>query len=168
MNKDDFFNEGESWKPFHQCHRRLVSKAKEINDLICRLGDSFPDIKEDGFHPVTLMQDNMIMIQAKLAGAQVLHNIYHKLMENAVLIRVNMEEIKVQLFAAIHMHDGDENYVQVVKDEITAFRLLFIAWVQTFDRSKDFPDEWHLFNDPDSFPKDDEPFNRDDFDQDEL
>jgi hypothetical protein len=53
----------------------------------------------------------------------------------------------------------EAKYLDVLRNEIDAFREIFVKWVTSFDKNNDLPDEWHLFNDPSSFPEDDEPFD---------
>lgn len=67
------------------------------------------------------MLENITSVMAKLRGARVMDNMYHGIMENAVLVKVNMTELEVQLFAAREFYAGDKNYLQVIKDEIDDF-----------------------------------------------
>ncbi|WP_157558070.1 hypothetical protein [Niabella aurantiaca] len=157
MDDDDFFGaEGEEWKPFHRLQRQLAKKARELLHLIMSLEASFEIGEKERTHPVHLMMENISVTSAKLSGAKVLYDVYHALMENAVLVKVNMTELKVQLFAAGEFYKGDKEYLDIIKEEVESFRLLFIQWIKTFDKSKDYPDDWHLFNDPADFPPDDE------------
>lgn len=159
LNDEDYSDDAdtEKWKPFFQQHKKLTLKAREIFTLLRALEESFPkDELEDRYHPVYLMQENIMKAQAKLAGAESLNNLYRALMENAVLVKVNMSELKVQLFSASEFYTSDKDYLSVIKKEVEEFRLLFVEWIKTFDSSVDLPDEWHLFNDPDSFPDDED------------
>jgi len=61
------------------------------------------------------------------------------------------------------MHGIETKYTEVLKKEIETFKALFIQWIRSFDKSNDLPDDWHLFNDPSTFPEDDEPFDPDNF-----
>lgn len=155
MFDDDSLDDGESWQPFFIQHKQLSQKAKEIFMLLNVLEESFPKNElEDRLHPVYLMQENIVKARAKLAGAKALREIYHALMENAVLVKVNMTELKTQLFAAEEFYTSHKDYLDIIRKELDDFRLLFVEWVKTFDPGQDMPDEWHLFNDPDSFPDD--------------
>ena len=64
------------------------------------------------------------------------------------------------------MHGIEKNYVALLKDEIEIFKQIFIQWVTSFNKEKDLPDDWHLFNDPGSFPAADEPIVAGDFSKD--
>lgn len=61
-------------------------------------------------------------------------------------------ELKAQLCACNALHGIEEKYVDVLRNEIEAFKKIFIQWVISFDKKNDLPDEWYLFNDPSSFP----------------
>ena len=77
--------------------------------------------------------------------------------------KVNAVELRTALWSCSTMHDIEQKYVDVIRDEIENFRKIFINWIGVFDKTNDLPDEWHLFNDPASFPEDDEPFDPNDF-----
>ncbi|MFZ4768829.1 MAG: hypothetical protein ACOYLO_01525, partial [Ferruginibacter sp.] len=49
------------------------------------------------------------------------------------------------------IHGIEKKYTEVLKEEIKIFKMLFIDWVGSFEKEKDLPDDWHLFNDPNSF-----------------
>ncbi|WP_300596208.1 hypothetical protein [Niabella sp.] len=156
MNDDDFFEEAsEARKPFYRLQQQLAKKARELLNLVMSLEASFEIEEPERHHPVYRMMEHISVASAKLGGAKVLYDVYHALMENAVLVKVNMTELKAQLFAAREFYKGDKEYLDVIKDEVEAFRLLFIQWVKTFDKHSDYPDDWHLFNNPEDFPPDD-------------
>ncbi|SDC48634.1 hypothetical protein [Niabella drilacis] len=159
--EDDLFEEGEQWKPFFRLQKQLSAKARKLLQLVLSLEASFEIDEQEQTHPVHLMMQHISVASAKLSGAKMLYDVYHALMENAVLVKVNLTELKVQLFAAKEFYKGNREYLEVIKEEVEAFRLLFIQWVKTFDKTKDYPDEWHLFNDPADFPPDD---SEEDFD----
>jgi hypothetical protein len=43
--------------------------------------------------------------------------------------------------------DDDFDYLDLLRNEIEEFRLIFIDWVQSFDKTNDIPDNWGLFYD---------------------
>ena len=90
-------------------------------------------------------------------------NVYCLVMERAVIIKVNVRELKTQPWACEELHGIENKYIAVLRDEIEIFKQIFIQWVSCFDKENDLPDDWHLFNDPASFPDDDELFDADDF-----
>lgn len=140
-------------------------KARELLELVISLEVGFDIGGQERTHPVHLMMQHISVVNAKLSGVKMLYDIYHALMENAVLVKVNMTDLRAQLFAAREFYQGNGEYLDVINSEVEGFRLLFIQWVKTFDKTKDDPDEWHLFNDPADFPPGDpdEDFDPHDF-----
>jgi hypothetical protein len=61
----------------------------------------------------------------------------------------------VQLWACEAIHGLEKKYVTVLIDEMRMFKAIFIRWVQSFNKESDLPDDWYLFNDPNSFPTND-------------
>lgn len=90
-------------------------------------------------------------------------------MENAALIRKAARELYVQA-GSLRFEDciKDKDYINLLRNTIDEFRLLFIDWVASFDVCDYIKDSWGLFNPPgvnahDKDPNDDLPFNADDF-----
>lgn len=112
------------------------------------------------------MIENAVIVPAKIRGALYMDDVYSLVMERAVIIKVNITELKTQPWACEEMHGIEKKYVAVLKDEIEIFKQIFIQRVTSFNKEKDLPGDWHLFNDPGSFPSDDEPFVAGDFSKD--
>ncbi len=146
---------GESWKPVKINGKALYKKAIDILNLTQTICDLLPD---DEFEEMTkgLMLQNAMIIPAKIRGAIAINDVYSLLMETAVIIKVNICELKAQLWACDEIHGIEKKYLEVLREEIEIFRGIFIQWISCFDKVNDLPDEWHLFNDPNSFPADDE------------
>lgn len=151
----------ENWKPVKQFGKALYRKGIDILNLSQTMCDMLPD-DEDAESTKQMIMQNAYLIPAKIKGAMAMEY-YSLMMENAVIVKVNATELRTALWACSTMHGIEQQYVDVLRNEIEAFRELFINWVKAFDKENDLPDEWHLFNDPASFPEDDEPFNPDDF-----
>ncbi|MBC7829295.1 MAG: hypothetical protein H7122_16220 [Chitinophagaceae bacterium] len=148
-------DEGEEWKHNHidECSRNLYNKAKEIYKLTRSLTDLFPEAEQAEYIKSVLI-GNASIIPAKIIGAQ--RGFYSMQMEKAVIVKMNIVELRNTLWMCLAENWCDESYVEMVRAEIEQFRLLFIDWIKSFDKTNDFADEWHLFNDPETFPKDDE------------
>ena len=108
---------------------------------------------DDGHSEITkqMMLENALLAPSKIKGAQAVDEIYSIVMENAVLIKVNMVQLKTQLLNCSDIHNVDNKYLDVLRNEINEFRKIFVKWIATFKKENDFPDEWHLFNNPDDF-----------------
>ena len=142
---------------------QLFRKAIDILNITRTISDLLPEDEEEtsGTSTKDLMMQNVMAIPGKIKGAMAV-DIYSIKMENAVIIKVNMMELKDQIWVCEEVHDADKQYTQVLTDEIAAFKTIFINWIKSFDKMNDVPDSWHIFNDPASFPED-KPFNAEDF-----
>ncbi|WOD44342.1 hypothetical protein [Hwangdonia lutea] len=114
------------------------------------------------------LSENAMIIPAKIAGAASEDMLYDIRMENAAIIRKSARELITDA-RGIQMHGfKDIEYLDLLRNEVEAFRVLFAEWVKTFDCWNYIIDRWGLFNPPginydDKDPDDDLPFNLDDF-----
>ena len=156
VGKEDWEDDGDEdfWKPIKVAGRELYNKSIDILNLSSGICDLLDDA-EDGKLTQQLMMENAIRIPAKIRGGMAVDDIYSLVMENAVIIKVNVSELKAQLWACEQLNGIEKKYVNVLKDEIEIFKSLFINWVKCFDRNNDLPDDWWLFNDPDNFKEED-------------
>ena len=145
--------EGEEWKnkELRATTRNLYLKAKEIYKLTHTLVDTFPEGNQHGEYIKGAMIGYASIIPAKIAGAA--GGFYSMQMEKAVIIRINMVDLRNTLWTCLTEEWCSEEYVEMMRAEIEQFRLLFVEWIKSFDKTNDYPDEWHLFNDPEGFPK---------------
>lgn len=156
----------------------LFKKAMEIKVLVETIIESVEktDIKYDDpieadmvQHNLKYMRINSSLIPAKIAGVASDDMLYDIRMENATLIRKAARELITDM-RALEMHGyPDTEYLDILRDELESFRLLFAEWVKSFDCWNYIIDRWGLFNPPgihydDVDPDDDIPFNFDDFD----
>lgn len=113
------------------------------------------------------MRKNAMRIPAKIAGASGSDTLYAIKMENASIIRTCARALITDA-RGIEMHGfKDTEYLDVLRKEIDAFRIIFAEWVKTFDCWNYSIDRWGLFNPPgvnydDKDPDDDIPFNPND------
>ena len=93
-----------------------------------------------------------MIILPKIAGAEG-GAIYSIRMQYAAIIRDHAMHLYVQV-GSLRFHENykDLEYVELIRTEIDAFRLLFIAWVESFDTTNYFWDDWGLFNPPGAIP----------------
>jgi hypothetical protein len=108
----------------------VYQKAQELFDLAEVIADA---LKEDNMkeHLAAQMFTNAALIQAKIAGAEG-GGLYTLRMQNAVLIKLATQD----------MFNAD--YVDLMRDKIDEFRLVFNDWVRGFDKSYDIPDNWAI------------------------
>jgi hypothetical protein len=144
----------------------IYQKSMLITQLVDSLMGAIPE--EDKFLTETkhLILQDAFVLSAKIAGAEG-GDFYSIRMQNAAIIREHTISLYIQV-GGLRYHESFKNieYVNLIRDEIDAFRLLFIDWVASFDTSHYVWDEWELFNPegatlPD--PSDDNSFDWDDF-----
>jgi len=147
----------------------LYKKAEQIFKLTHALIEIIPQDNE--FLQETcarFMMEDAMMITAKIAGAEAV-DLYDLKMENAAIIRKCARELYVKAGSLRFEEDiKDKEYIELLRNEIEEFRLLFIDWVATFDPWNYIIDRWGLFNPPgvsahDKDPDEDIPFGPDDF-----
>jgi hypothetical protein len=146
----DGLNEGHL-KPVKIYGKQLYKKAIQILHLTQTICDL---MAEEEYEEMTkgLMLQNAMVIPAKIRGAMAVDDVYSIVMENAVIIKVNVCELKAQLWACDEIHGVEKKYLEVLREEIAVFKTIFIQWVTSFDKENDLPDDWYLFNDPANFP----------------
>lgn len=147
----------------------IYKKAEEIFQLTDALIKTLPT--DDEFLQETtarFMLEDAMIIPVKISGAEAVE-LYDLKMENAAIIRKAARQLYVNA-GSLRYEENVENkeYIQLLRNEIEAFRLLFIDWVAGFDAWNYIIDRWGLFNPPgvsahDKDPDDDIPFNPDDF-----
>ena len=128
----------------------LFKKSIDILNITRAICDLMVD-DEDGTEAANLMMHNAVTMTVKVKSTFSIDNVYSLAMENAVIIKINATELLVQLWACEAIHGLEKKYVTVLKEEMSVFKAIFIKWIKTFDKENDLPDEWHLFNNPDSF-----------------
>ena len=157
MNKDEFKQS------------LIFLKAEEIFKLTNAIVKAIPEDNEYLQETTArFMYENALIIPAKLAGAMSI-DLYDLQMEAAAIIRKNARELYVMV-GSLRFDDDfkEKEYIELLRNAIDEFRLLFVDWVATFDPWNYIIDRWGLFNPPgvsahDKDPDDDIPFNRDDF-----
>ena len=145
----------------------LFKKAEDIYKMTEGLVNIIPEDNEYLQETKMFMRDDAILICAKIAGAEGV-DIYDLKMENATIIRKAAREIYVQAGSLRYEGIKETEYIDLLRNEIDEFRLLFIDWVASFDQWNYIIDRWGLFNPPgisahDKDPDDDIPFNPNDF-----
>ena len=149
-------------------------KAEELLELAEAIVEA---IKEDD-HKEWLASEtvgNAMIVQAKIAGAEGA-GLYSLRMENAVLIKYAVYNMRNAAISTEMFGLNNEDYVQLMRDKIEEFRIEFVAWIRGFDKGYDIPDNWAIRFDT-STPEqekleelmfDDDKFDLDDADDDDF
>ncbi len=91
--------------------------------------------------------ENALIIPAKIAGAEGA-NLYDIRMENAAIIRTSAREILTSCSGMQLCGYQDNDYIELLRNEIEEFRVIFVDWVTNFDPNNYMIDRWGLFNPP--------------------
>lgn len=149
----------------------LFKKAEEIRILIERIttveaedGAPLDEYQKDWFgRSQHYLLENSSIICAKIAGAYGAQ-LYDIKMQNASVIRKAAMEIITDARGLQINGYKETEYLDVLREEVDAFRVLFAEWIKTFDKQDYIIDRWGLFNPPgvhydDHDPDDDIPFD---------
>ncbi len=86
------------------------------------------------------MLANAYMLMPKIAGAEG-GGLYSLRMDNAVIIKLNARELRSMTYTLEAEELVSADYIKVLRDEIEKFRILFLEWVNSFDKDEDIEDE---------------------------
>ncbi|EHQ27191.1 hypothetical protein [Mucilaginibacter paludis] len=123
-------------------HLPVYRKSQEIFELVEIIADA---LKEDEMKESLAgqMWTNAALIQAKIAGAEG-GGIYTLRMQNAVLIKLAVQDMFNAISFAEMVNINEEDYVQLMREKIEEFRLVFVDWIRGFDKTYDIPDNWAI------------------------
>ncbi|MFB9842262.1 hypothetical protein [Mucilaginibacter ginsenosidivorans] len=113
---------------------------------------------------------NAMLVQAKIAGAEGA-GLYSLRMENAVLIKYAVYNMRNAVISSEMFNLNNEDYVDLMRDKIEEFRIEFVAWIRSFDKSYDIPDNWAIRFDtstPEQEKLEELMFDDDKFDEDDY
>jgi len=65
-------------------------------------------------------------------------------MQNAVLIKLATQDMFNAISFASMVEINEEDYVDLMREKIDEFRLVFNDWVRGFDKTYDIPDNWAI------------------------
>lgn len=121
---------------------QVFQKSQEMLELIEVISEV---LKEDEMkeHLAAQMWTNAALIQAKIAGAEG-GGLYSIRMQNAVLIKIAAQDMFNAVSFASMVKINEEDYVQLMRDKVEEFRLVFVEWIRGFDKSYDIPDNWAI------------------------
>jgi hypothetical protein len=125
----------------------IFQKAEEIRELTQRIVETMDKNDPESEVQSSMMLEDSIIIPAKIAGAEAMDDFILK-MENAVVIKIHARSLLARTSSLKYLELVDTEYLQLLRDEIEAFRLLFKQWISSFpiDTVKE-GDGWGLFVD---------------------
>lgn len=120
----------------------VFRKSEELVQLAEAIAGSLKESNKTEFLATEIMS-NAYIIQAKIAGAEG-GSLYSLRMQNAVLIKLAAQDMFNAVSSASMFKIGEEDYVNLMRDKVEEFRLVFIDWIRGFDKSYDIPDSWAI------------------------
>ena len=140
--------------------------------MVERIVNLVPEEQEILSEVAKNMYADALQIPAKIAGAAGI-DLYDLKMENAAIIRKCARDIYVGCNGFVIWDFKETEYLDLLREQIEEFRVLFADWVKTFDQWDYIIDRWGLINPPgvnydDKDPDDDLPFDNpfDDYEED--
>jgi len=120
----------------------VYQKSQELFDLAEVIADA---LKEDEMKEQLAVQmlSNAVLIQAKIAGAEG-GGLFSLRMQNAVLIKMAVQDMFNAVSFASMVEINEEDYVDLMRDKVDEFRLVFNDWIRGFDKTYDIPDNWAI------------------------
>lgn len=120
----------------------VFRKSEELVELAEAIASSLKESVKTEFLAAEIMT-NAYIIQAKIAGAEG-GSLYSLRMQNAVLIKLAAQDMFNAVSTASMVKIGEEDYVDLMRDKVEEFRLVFVDWIRGFDKSYDIPDNWAI------------------------
>ncbi|HEY4327391.1 MAG TPA: hypothetical protein VGN20_25635 [Mucilaginibacter sp.] len=120
----------------------IFKKSDELYELANVIAEA---LKEDDKrqHLASEIVGNAMLIQAKIAGAEG-GGTYSIRMQNAVLIKLAVQDMFNATSFASMIKINKEDYVDLMRDKVEEFRIVFVEWIRGFDKTYDIPDNWAI------------------------
>jgi hypothetical protein len=141
---DELSDDDEGVNPDSHNDLPVFKKAMQIGELTKVITDTIAPEK-DVFQLRDQMLLNGYILGAKIAGAEGA-GLYSLRMENAMLIKIHARELLAETSLCKEEKLCDKDYLDMLRKEIEEFRVLFIEWVRSFDKSDDIKDEWDILD----------------------
>ena len=132
----------------------IFKKGREILELTEKVISLIPEKDEFNEYRQWMMQDAMTL-SVKVTGAEA-GGMYDIKMECAAFIRKAARDLQVNCTGLKIMGFKETDYLDVIRNEIEEYRLLFIDWINSFDPWDYAVDRWGLFNPPGVGPFDED------------
>ena len=120
----------------------VYKKAEELAELVEVIAAAIKEVDQKEYYERELI-GNSYIVQAKIAGAEG-GGLYSLRMQNAVVIRIAVQDMFNAVAASAMMDVNEEDYVDLMREKVEEFRLAFVNWIRGFDKSYDIPDNWAI------------------------
>ena len=125
----------------------LFQKGKEIYELTYKIAELIPENDEMQVQIKRFMLEDAIKLSVKVSGAEA-GDLYDLRMENATIIRKAARDLLAHCSGLNAFDFKESQYLDLIRNEVEEYRILFAEWVKTFDPWNYNIDRWGLFNPP--------------------
>lgn len=137
--------------PLFQKGWQIFELADKIAAMVSSEDEEYADLgeAERGLlqHHANQLKGDAMLICPKIAGAEGA-DLYDLRMENAAIIRKAAREVMTGCTGLKMWGFKHSEYLELLRNEVEEFRVLFAEWVKTFDPWNYIIDRWGLFNPP--------------------
>jgi hypothetical protein len=133
--------------PAQHRHLPIYLKGQEIFELTAKIIDLIPDGDEILNHIKGLMLEDAAFLTVNVSSAEA-GDLYDIRMENAAIIRKAARDLSSHCTTLELYGFSDTHYLELIREELETYKILFRAWVQSFDQWNYVVDDWGLFNPP--------------------
>lgn len=120
----------------------LMKKASEIVSLTHALVGSLDEARKELYGG--MMMEDAMMMSSKFAGAEGINDYILK-MENATIMKVHARHLNSMTYQLAVEETHAEDHLNLLREAISEFRILFVEWVRGFDSTERVDDGWGLF-----------------------
>ncbi|GGZ20721.1 hypothetical protein GCM10007049_11640 [Echinicola pacifica] len=144
---DDSWDEEDDGEGYRREQERIenhpvMQKAKDILHLTEAMVGALDEMSKDMYG--TFMIEDATLICGKFSGAEGVDDYILK-MENAVFMKVHARHLNSMTYSVPMVDTHAEEHLELLRDALEEFKLLFVEWVKGFDPSHKYDDGWGLF-----------------------
>ncbi|MCR9253567.1 MAG: hypothetical protein NXI20_24340 [bacterium] len=133
----------------------IFKKGLEIYEVARTIVDLIPDDNSQLQITRQFILEDALNLSVKVAGAEG-SDLFDLKMESATIIRKSARDLVVHLRGLEMFGFKEAHYLDLIRQEVEEYRLLFIEWIKSFDQWNYVVDRWGLFNPPGVSPFDED------------
>lgn len=151
---DDFDDEEADWDEDDEFDPReenehiykhpLMKKAKDIFRLTRALVGSLDEARKELYG--NIMMEDALSMSTKFGGAESIPDYVLK-MEKAVIMKVHAKSLNTMTYQLGMEGTHAEEHLELLREAIEEYRILFIKWQKGFDPNEKNDDGWGIFTD---------------------
>ena len=135
----------------------IFRKGREIFEITSKIADLISDESSEELKSYKqFLVTDAALLTVKVAGAEG-GGLYDIKMEAAAFIRKAAKDLLLHCTGLEMFGFKEIHYLDLIRNSVEEYRLLFIDWVNSFDRWNYVIDRWGLFNPPGVGPFDKDP-----------